>query len=54
MRKFSLVMNPRWSPVLKIAKPVKSTAGYNWPKFCMDHLWEAGVQKYQNEKISIT
>ena len=50
-RKFSLVENPRWPPVLKNSKTneinfVYRRTGYFWLKFCMDHKWDLGVHHY--------
>ena len=53
-KKFGMVENPRWPPMLNIAKPIKSTFSLEclsvWLKFGMEHLWDLGLEDYQNEK----
>ena len=61
MMKFSLVENARWPPILKIAKPIKSTfcpewlLKYIWLKFQMEHKGElrfSAQSKRKKKKIS--
>ena len=55
IRKLGQVENPRWPPLLKIAKITKSTFLQNhWiflAEFGMEYQWNIGIQNCKNEKI---